>query len=231
MMESMTPKAVVSFAVVLSVLAGGVAVLAEISHQTQSSGLFWVMIARLLEGLFLTLFGVYAAKGSGLRGSVLLTAADWHEAFLRIFNFGVLPGIVLGLMNHLFFFYGRYSPFVQERVQSIETIWDAALVSADTSLLEEVTYRLFLISCLMFLLSHLYRSLRVSPTLVAQLPRALAILFSSLLFAVAHNVSGFTAALIGGVFLGVIYLMSGVESAIAAHFFANLLFFSVAYLA
>jgi hypothetical protein len=230
MMGPMLPKAVVSFAVILSVLAGSVGVLAEISHQTQSSGLLWVMIARLAEVLFLALFGVYAAQGGGLRGSVVLTAEDGREVFLRVFNYGVLPGIVLGLVNHLFFFYGRYSPFVQERVRSIDTIWDVLVVSADTSILEEVTYRLFLLSCLLFLLQHLYRSLRVGPVLEAQLPRALAIFLSSLLFAFAHTVSGFTAALVGGILLGIIYLMSGVESAVAAHFSANLFFFSASYL-
>lgn len=226
----MSAKAVVSFAVVLSVLAGSLAVLAEISQQADLPTLLWVMIARSVEVLFLALFGVYAARSSGLRGSVVLTAPDSSAAALHVLNFGVLPGIVLGLINHLFFFYGRYSPFVQSRVRSIDTAWDAVLVSADTSVLEEVTYRLFLISCLLFLLGHLYRNLKVSPALAAQLPRALSILLSSLLFAFAHSVSGFTAALAGGIFLGVIYLMSGVETTIAAHFSANLFFFSVAYL-
>jgi hypothetical protein len=229
-MGSMSPKAVVSFAVVLSVLAGGLAVLAEISHRTGSTALVWVMIARSAEVVFLALFGLYAARSSGLRGSVVLTADDRSAALLHVLKLGVLPGLVLGLINHLFFFYGRYSPLVQSRVRSIDTVWDAALVSADTSVLEEVTYRLFLISCLLFLLDHLYRNLKLGPALAVQLPRALSILFSSLLFAFAHNVSGFTAALAGGVFLGVIYLMSGVESAIAAHFSANLFFFSAAYL-
>jgi membrane protease YdiL (CAAX protease family) len=45
-----------------------------------------------------------------------------------------------------------------------------------------------------------------------------------------HNVYGFTAAFFGGMVLGWIYLRSGIESAIAAHFSANFLFFSAAYL-
>jgi membrane protease YdiL (CAAX protease family) len=56
------------------------------------------------------------------------------------------------------------------------------------------------------------------------------LVISSLLFAMVHNIYGFTAAFFGGVLLGIIYLRSGIESAIAAHFCANFLFFSASYL-
>jgi len=45
-----------------------------------------------------------------------------------------------------------------------------------------------------------------------------------------HNVYGFTAAFFGGMLLGLIYIQSGIESAIAAHFCANFFFFSASYL-
>jgi membrane protease YdiL (CAAX protease family) len=49
-------------------------------------------------------------------------------------------------------------------------------------------------------------------------------------FGLAHGDYGFTAAFFGGMILGWIYLRSGVESSIAAHFAANFLFFTASYL-
>jgi membrane protease YdiL (CAAX protease family) len=56
------------------------------------------------------------------------------------------------------------------------------------------------------------------------------LVLSSLLFALTHNYYGFTAAFFAGMLLGWIYLRGGIESAIAAHFSANFLFYSAAYL-
>jgi membrane protease YdiL (CAAX protease family) len=95
---------------------------------------------------------------------------------------------------------------------------------------EEVVYRLFILSCFFFAFRQLYSSLQPTwPGAAAILPVALSLVLSSLLFAMVHNVYGFTAAFFGGVLLGLIYLKSGIESAIAAHFCANFLFFSAAY--
>jgi membrane protease YdiL (CAAX protease family) len=65
---------------------------------------------------------------------------------------------------------------------------------------------------------------------VAILPVALGLVLSSLLFAMGHGIYAFTAAFFGGMLLGLIYLKSGIESAIAAHFIANFLFFSASYI-
>ena len=113
----------------------------------------------------------------------------------------------------------------------MEDVYHSFLVSFDASIFEEVVYRLFIMSCLMFLIQHLYRGIKSAwPALVSVLPRAMALVISSLLFAVAHNVYGFTGAFCGGLMLGFIFMKSGIESAIAAHFVANFLFFSVSYL-
>jgi membrane protease YdiL (CAAX protease family) len=113
----------------------------------------------------------------------------------------------------------------------MEDVCDSFLVSFDASIFEEVVYRLFIMSCLMFLIQHLYQGIKsLWPVLVSVLPRAMALVLSSLLFAVAHNVNGFTGAFSGDLILGLIFMKSGIESAIAAHFVANFLFFSVSYL-
>jgi membrane protease YdiL (CAAX protease family) len=98
-------------------------------------------------------------------------------------------------------------------------------------MLEEVLFRLFILSCFLFSFRQLYARLApVWPSLVAILPKALSVVLSSLLFAMLHTVYGFTAAFFGGMLLGLIYIHSGIESAIAAHFSANFLFFSAVYL-
>jgi len=62
-------------------------------------------------------------------------------------------------------------------------------------------------------------------------PGALALVLSSLLFAQAHRSPySFTAAFFGGMLLGPIYMKAGIESAVAAHFAADFLFFYASYL-
>ena len=101
----------------------------------------------------------------------------------------------------------------------------------DSGMAEEIVYRLFILSCFLFSFRHLYsRIAPLWPGVVAILPKAMAVVLSSLLFAMVHNVYGFTAAFFGGMLLGLIYIQSGIESAIAAHFCANFLFFSASYL-
>jgi membrane protease YdiL (CAAX protease family) len=231
MMDAMTPRAVLLFCAPLASGAAVIAALAALNHQSEGSSILWVMISRLAEVMLLGIVGMLAAYGGGLKGSVIMTASDGRAALQAVLNQGVLPGLVLGVANYLFFFYERYSPFVEERIREISTIYDATIVSLDTGILEEVIYRLFVLSSLLFLFAHLYRGMRhVQPRLVSILPPTMAIVLSSLLFASAHSVTGFTAAFTGGIILGFIYVRSGVESAIAAHFAANLFFFSAAYL-
>lgn len=231
MMVAMTPAAVLFFCTPLAFGAAGIAVLADINHQTGGGDVFGVMVSRLAEVMLLGVFGIFAAQGGGLRGSVIMTAPDGRRAFQDIVNHGVLPGLVLGLVNYLFFFYERYSPFVDARIRGISSAYDAVIVSLDTGIFEEVIYRLFLLSGLLFLFRHLYGGVRrEQPVLVSLLPATMAVVVSSLLFGIAHSVTGFTAAFTGGVLLGVIYLRTGIESAIAAHFAANVLFFSASYL-
>ena len=113
----------------------------------------------------------------------------------------------------------------------MHSIYDSFVVSLDSGMAEEIVYRLFILSCFLFSFRHLYSRLaRLWPGVVAILPKALSVVLSSLLFAMVHNVYGFTAAFFGGVLLGLIYIQSGIESAIAAHFCANFLFFSASYL-
>ena len=125
----------------------------------------------------------------------------------------------------------RYSPLVASRIRDMKSVYDSFIISLDSGMAEEIVYRLFILSCFLFSFRHLYsRIAPIWPGVVSILPKALSVVLSSLLFAMVHNVYGFTAAFFGGMLLGLIYIQSGIESAIAAHFCANFLFFSASYL-
>src|SRR5215831_7984915 len=180
---------------------------------------------------YLWKLGLAVARESQLQGSLFIGFEDWSLAVRDIVNYGVLPGLVLGLINYFFFFTYRYSPLVAPRIREIQSPYDSFVVSLDSGGYEEVVFRLFILSCFLFSFRQLYsRVARLWPGVVAILPKALSIVLSSLLFAMVHNIYGFTAAFFGGMLLGLIYIQSGIESAIAAHFCANFLFFSASYL-
>ncbi len=230
-MVAMNPRTAFGFCAVLAVLAASVAVLSELNHESGSASLTWTMISRFVVVMAFGTFGIYSARESNLRGSIVVTSEDVPSALQDLINYGVLPGLVLGLINYLFFFRYRYSPFVVPRIREMESVYDSFIISLDSAFSEEVIYRLFIMSCLLYVLQQLYKKIRPTwPFLVSVLPSAMALVLSSLLFALAHNIYGFTAALLGGLLLGAIYLRSGIESAIAAHFGANFLFFSAVYL-
>ena len=230
MMVAMSPKTLFGFCAVLAILAAGSAALSELNQASGSTSAIWTMISRFVVVMAFGTFGLHAAKDSDLRGSVATTADDVQSAFLAILNWGILPGLVLGVVNYLFFFRYRYSPFVAPRIREMDNFYDAFLLSLDSGVIEEVIYRLFILSSMLFMFQHLYQKIKpLWPTLVFVLPRTMALVLSSLLFALAHNIYGFTAAFCGGVILGFIYLGGGIESAIAAHFFANFLFYTMSY--
>jgi hypothetical protein len=231
MMSFMRLRQIASFSVALAFLTAVAAGLSVIDGQPSRTSAMWAMITRFFAVLLFGGFGLAVARQSQMRGSLLLTSEDWRLTLRDLLNYGVLPGLVLGLINYLFFFAYRYSPFVAPRIREMSSIYDSFIISLDSGLWEEVIFRLFIMSCFLFSFRHLYASLKFMwPSLVAVIPVALSLVLSSLLFAMVHNVYGFTAAFFGGLLLGLIYLRSGIESAIAAHFCANFLFFSASYL-
>jgi hypothetical protein len=189
------------------------------------------MISRFVVVLVFGTVGLFFARQSQLKGSLFINSEGPSFMLRDVAIYGVLPGLVLGLINYFFFYSYRYSPLVAPRIRDIDTIYDSFVVSLASGSVEEVVYRLFYLSCFLFFFQHVYARLTpLWPSVVSLLPKALALVMSALLFAMVHNIYGFTAAFFGGVLLGLIYLQSGIESAIAAHFCANFLFFSASYL-
>ena len=230
-MVGMRLQKIMGVTVVLALLTAVSAGLSVLNAGSSVASPTWTMISRFVVVFVFGSFGLAVARESQLQGSLFIGFEDWSLTLRDIVNYGVLPGLVLGLINYFFFFTYRYSPLVVPRIRDMRSIYDSFLVSLDSGLAEEIVYRLFLLSCFMFSFRHLYSRLTpMFPGVVAILPKALSIVLSSLLFAMVHNVYGFTAAFFGGMLLGLIYIQSGIESAIAAHFSANFLFFSASYL-
>jgi len=176
-------------------------------------------------------FGLFMARDSGIEGSLFLGQKDWADSVRGIVNWGILPGLVIGVINYLFFFAYRYSPFVDPRIRDMRNGYDAFILSLESSLTEESIYRLFIMSSMLYLFYRLYARMKTRiPSGLKVMPTAIALVLSSTVFGIAHGHAGFTAAFFGGMILGWIYLKSGIESSIAAHFSANFLFFTASYL-
>jgi hypothetical protein len=230
MMVGMRLQKIMGIAVVLALLTAVAAGLAVINTPGSEASPTWTMISRFIVVLVFGSFGLAVARESQIRGSLFLSYEEWTLTLRDLINYGVLPGLVLGLINYLFFFRYRYHPFVTPRIREMDSIYDSFVVSLDSGLVEEVVYRLFILSCFLFSFRHLYARLApLWPGVVSILPKALSVVLSSLLFAMVHNIYGFTAAFFGGMLLGLIYIQSGIESAVAAHFSANFLFFNASY--
>ena len=230
-MVGMRLQKIMGITVVLALLTAAAAGLSALNGQKSVTSPTWTIISRFVIVLVFGSFGLAVARESQLQGSLFIGFEDWSLTVRDIVNYGVLPGLVLGLINYFFFFTYRYSPLVVPRIRDMQSVYDSFVVSLDTGMIEEVLFRLFILSCFLFSFRYLYSRLApLWPSVVAILPKALAVVLSSLLFAMAHNIYGFTAAFFGGMLLGFIYIQSGIESAIAAHFCANFLFFSASYL-
>jgi membrane protease YdiL (CAAX protease family) len=189
------------------------------------------MVTRFVVVQVYGFFGLFMARDSGIEGSLLIGPKDWADSVRGIVNWGILPGLVIGVINYLFFFTYRYSPFVLPRIREMKNGYDAFILSMESGLTEESVYRLFILSSMLYLFKRLYSKLKLLwPSVIEFLPAALALVLSSLVFGRAHGDYGFTAAFFGGMILGGIYLRSGIESAISAHFAANFLFFTASYL-
>ena len=230
-MVRMRLQRIIRFSAALGLLTAIAAALADINDKGNATATGWVIISRFVVVLMFGGLGLFAAHESRIRGSIVMTSNEWTETLRDVINWGILPGLALGLINYFFFFPYRYSLFVAPRFREMNSYYDSFILSLDSGMNEEVVFRLFFFSCLLFSFRHLYAKLsNLWPSVVPILPVALALVLSSLLFAIKHNYSGFTAAFFGGMLLGWIYLRSGIESAIVAHFAANFLFFSASYL-
>ena len=210
----------------------------------------WLAAPRPVE---LTLFGVasvsaaiaialgLAAAGRFGRGAMIDSAAavrprDRAEAARRLIGSGVL-GFVLGaiILGVLIFALVPLEPALAARLHSRvgDPAWMPVALAFESSVLEEVVFRLFLLSCLVWLLGRGWRRDVQEPAPIVVWS---AILVSSAAFGLAHlpswlGVVQATPLLVGsvlvlngvaGIALGRVYWRWGLEAAVVCHFAADL---------
>jgi membrane protease YdiL (CAAX protease family) len=230
-MSHMQLQRILGFSAALALATAAVAGLSSMRSGAAPGTIGWQIVSRFVVVQVYGFFGLFMARDSGITGAIFAGDSEWADNVRGIVNWGILPGLIIGVINYLFFFAYRYSPFVIPRIRDMKSGYDAFILSMESGITEESIYRLFILSSILYLLRRLYWKLKPSwPDSVKFLPWGLALVLSSLVFGIAHNPYGFTAAFFGGMLLGVIYLCNGIESSIAAHFAANFLFFTVSYL-
>src|ERR1700757_489671 len=142
MMVSMRLQKIMAVTVVLALLTAMAAGLSVLNARNSVVSPAWTMISRFIVVLVFGSFGLAVARESQLQGSLFINVEEWSLTLRDIVNYGVLPGLVLGLINYFFFFTYRYSPLVVPRIRGIQSIYDSFVISLDTGMLEEVLFRL-----------------------------------------------------------------------------------------
>src|SRR5437764_12740141 len=122
-MVSMRLQKIMVVAVVLALLTALAAGLSVLNTRSSVESPTWVMISRFIVVLVFGSFGLAVARESQLQGSLLIGVEDWSFTIRDIVNYGVLPGLVLGLINYFFFFTYRYSPLVVPQIREIHSVY------------------------------------------------------------------------------------------------------------
>src|SRR6516162_5559278 len=132
MMGSMRLQKIMGVAVVLALLTAMAAGLAVLNTRNSLVSPTWTMISRFFVVLVFGSFGLSVARESQLQGSVFIGVEEWSLTVRDIINYGVLPGLVLGLINYFFFFTYRYSPLVVPRIREMHSIYDSFVISLES---------------------------------------------------------------------------------------------------
>src|SRR5262247_1059682 len=156
MIVGMRLQKIMGITVVLALLTAVAAGLSVLNAQHSGTSPTWTIISRFLIVLIFGSFGLAVARESQLQGSLFIGFEDWSLTLRDIVNYGVLPGLVLGLINYFFFFTYRYSPLVAPRIRDMRSLYDSFIISLDSGMAEEIVYRLFILSCFLFSFRHLY---------------------------------------------------------------------------
>ena len=210
----------------------------------------WLAAARPMNYALFSVAGVFAAigialgfaaasrfgRGATFVGASVVRARSRGEATRRVVWSGLL-GLVLGvvILGILIFGLVPLEPALAARLRSRAgaSVWMPVALAFESSVLEEVVFRLLLLSCLVWLLARGWRGdvLEASPIVIWS-----AILVSSLAFGLAHlpswiSVAQATPLLVSsvlvlngmaGIALGQVYWRWGLEAAVVCHLAADL---------
>lgn len=187
-------------------------------------------------------FAVWISGELGLPSLLLVEQRTDVSPWRRLVVYGGLMGLAMAAANVVLFRITDGNPLLPRWLQgSMESVGDAAILSARAAFLEETLFRLFAIPFLVSVAMRLRTGWRprfgfetgpASSQSRARPPASIivaAVVVSALLFALRHPFNPLRAGL-SGLVLGWIYLRGGWESAVLSHFLANFLVFTVLYL-
>jgi membrane protease YdiL (CAAX protease family) len=177
------------------------------------------------------LLALLFAEQCKLEGFLITRAGSWLKKAGVMLVYGGLAGIAMGLVHHRWHALYRFSAPVPFRLRRMTTFYDSFILSLSAAVTEELVFRLLLFTSFLWILSWLFQPiLTMNGGLNRWIPLVFAVVFSSLLFGFVHGIYGFLFAFGAGVMLCLIFLRGGLESAVLAHCFANLVFFNLTYL-
>ena len=178
-----------------------------------------------------TLLALLFAEQCKLEGFLVSRQGSWIRKGILILVYGVLAGIAMGLAHHRWHLLYRLNARVPFRLRRMQSFYDACVLSLTAAITEELVFRLLLFTSFLWILGWFFRPiLAMNQGFNRWIPLVFAIVFSSLLFGFVHGVYGFLFAFGAGGVLCLIFLRGGLESAVLAHFLANLVFFNLTYL-
>src|SRR5947208_1873513 len=126
MMVGMRLQKIMGITLVLALVTAVAAGLSVLNARNSVTSPTWTIISRFVVVLVFGTFGLAVARESQLQGSLFFGSEDWSLTLRDILNYGVLPGLVLGLINYLFFFTYRYSPDVVPGIREMQSIYDSS---------------------------------------------------------------------------------------------------------
>jgi membrane protease YdiL (CAAX protease family) len=224
-------KATLKIALLVGALAALVNELAETNIQTS----FFFSPVELLKD-----YGLYApccflalifAQKMSFQGFLWVRSGTRAHKGISLLVYGVLPGMLIGLVYTRQFIPFRYSPRVPIWIRLIQSPYDTLIYSLRAAITEELVFRFLLLTGFLYVLTRLFQPLANQGFRVARwIPPVFSILLSSLLFGVAHGLFGFTNAFLASLALSVCFLRGGFESVTICHFVADFVFYNLVYL-
>src|SRR2546430_15260594 len=159
-MIDMRLQRILGFSAALAFAAATVAGLSALDAGEGPGAAGWQMAKHFVVVQVYGFFGLFMAWDSGIAGSLFIGHREWTDDIRGIVNWGILPGLVIGVINYLFFFAYRYSPFVVPRIREMKSGYDAFIISLESGITEEAIYRLFIMSSMLYLFRKLYSNLK-----------------------------------------------------------------------
>jgi len=199
--------------------------------------LFITVVQNLVMFAIVIFFGLFLSKRVGMGLPILQGILDGKNKskelksiLLPSFGFGIIAGVLIVLIGIPF---NRFIPELLN-LETPVTVWKALLASFYGGIAEEVLLRLFLVSLFVWIIFRIKKDKDGRPTVFGIW---LSIILAAMLFGLGHlpataQITNLTGIVIiraivlnglGGIIFGWLYWKKGLESAVIAHFTADII--------